>query len=53
MNTGMCYHVIEDYMSWSDARTECRFRAGFDEMGDLASIANSNEQTFLNSKQQI
>jgi hypothetical protein len=46
----MCYHFIEELLTWVDAKEECRLRGGFREHGDLASINSFQEQIFLNSK---
>ena len=34
----MCYHFIEEQLTWVDAREECRLRGGYREHGDLVLI---------------
>ena len=46
----MCYHAIEELLTWFDAREECRLRGGFGEGGDLASINSVLEDIFIQSE---
>jgi hypothetical protein len=50
-DTRMCYLILTDKMSWSDARTECEYRAGHLNGGDLASINSYDESRYLQSEQ--
>ena len=46
----MCYHAIEELLTWFDAREECRLRGGFGEGGDLASINSVLEDIYIQSE---
>ncbi len=46
-DTGMCYHMIPEPMSWSDAITECEYRGGHRNGGNLASVNSYDEYRFL------
>lgn len=50
-NTGMCYTLVTDHMyTWTDAREYCKYRGGYRENGDLASIGSLDEQKYFNCK---
>ena len=47
-DTGMCYSLINDRQyTWQDAREYCKQIGGYREGGDLVSIRDQDEQTFL------
>ena len=48
--SGMCYQVLEEALSWEEARQECEYRGGWRDGGNLVSINSLQEQTFVQSK---
>ena len=47
--SGMCYQVLEEALSWEEARQECEYRGGWRDGGNLVSINSLQEQTFVQS----
>ncbi len=46
-STGFCYTILEQYMTWDEARNACKAKSDFDGGAELAFVRNAQEQQFI------